>query len=445
MKRSLSISAIAFACLASASPAPADSSQTAAAELQKWIASKAVTVRSLDAADEDFSDLEPLVKAIGSAQVVQLGEPGHGAGSSFAAKVRLIKFLHQRMGFDVLLWESGMYDLELSQAGMRGDDTPAIAAHRGIFRLWSDAEELKPLFDYVKTSQATVHPLDMAGFDMQVTADGSMDRFASDLRAFVAALKEPGLRSEMTGLADQALAARAHLFSSNFAAETELKTLDQAVRQLLAGMRDNSNSFRSIHNARSIALMEHWIENMRIDAQNRYEARHSAGPEVEREKRRDARNFENLRWLIREGYPGRKFIVWAHNVHVMKAYYSSDFRTVHVEPKADDMKPTGVFLAGRLAKQVYTIGMTTFQGSDALVTGGAATVINPAAADSLELHLHALGQPFVFLDLRSGGLPMHAPLSARIPKYDSVVVPDVGRVYDGLLYIDRMAPATKLR
>lgn len=173
--------------------------------LQAWIAAQAVPVRSIDAADEDFSDLEPVAKAIGAAQVVALGEPGHGAGSSFAAKVRLIKFLHQRMGFDVLVWESGMYDVGLSQAGMRGADTPVAAARRGIFQLWSDAEQVKPLFDYVKVSQATIHPLVMAGFDMQVTADGTVQHFASDLRAFVQALPEPELRDGMAALAHQAL------------------------------------------------------------------------------------------------------------------------------------------------------------------------------------------------------------------------------------------------
>src|SRR5438094_957924 len=128
-------------------------SPAGAAELQEWIAGNAVAVRSVDAADEDFSDLEPLMKAIGPAQVVQLGEPGHGAGTSFAAKVRLIKFLHQRMGFDVLVWESGMYDVTLSDAGMRGSDEAIAAARRGVFQLWSGAEEVRPLFDYVKASQ----------------------------------------------------------------------------------------------------------------------------------------------------------------------------------------------------------------------------------------------------------------------------------------------------
>src|SRR5437879_422169 len=125
--------AVAFGCLmlASAPATLAESTPTPSEELQKWIAAKAVTVRSVDASDEDFSDLEPVARAIGSAPVVLLGEPGHGAGTSFAAKVRLIKFLHQRLGFDVLVWESGMYDVALSEAGMRGSDDAIAAARRG--------------------------------------------------------------------------------------------------------------------------------------------------------------------------------------------------------------------------------------------------------------------------------------------------------------------------
>src|SRR5690349_13939964 len=88
-------------------------------ETQAWISQHSIRIRSIDAADQDFSDLEPLMDAIGSASVVQLGEPSHGAGSSFAAKVRLIEFLHRRMGFDVVAWESGLYDVHLTQTALR--------------------------------------------------------------------------------------------------------------------------------------------------------------------------------------------------------------------------------------------------------------------------------------------------------------------------------------
>ena len=179
--------------------------------LETWLASHVTAVRTIDASDEDFSDLEPLADAIGAARVVQLGEPSHGAGACFAAKARIVKFLHQRHGFDVLIWESGLYDVALAQAGMRGADDAMTAARRGVFTLWSMAAQVKPLFDTIKASQATVRPLEMAGFDMQVTADGSTKVFAQDLRAFVAGLRDQALRERATTLAEQGLAARERL------------------------------------------------------------------------------------------------------------------------------------------------------------------------------------------------------------------------------------------
>lgn len=63
-------------------------------DLQSWIDKNAVNVRSINPADEDFTDLEFLVGAIGNAQVVQLGEASHQGGNGFSAKARLVKFLH---------------------------------------------------------------------------------------------------------------------------------------------------------------------------------------------------------------------------------------------------------------------------------------------------------------------------------------------------------------
>ncbi|HEX5720591.1 MAG TPA: hydrolase, partial [Thermoanaerobaculia bacterium] len=80
-------------------------------EQVRWLAGHTVAVRSVDPADEDFSDLMPLVQVLGKARVVQLGEATHGDGATFLAKGRLIRFLHQVMGFDVLAWESGIFDV----------------------------------------------------------------------------------------------------------------------------------------------------------------------------------------------------------------------------------------------------------------------------------------------------------------------------------------------
>ena len=409
--------------------------------LQAWLESHVAPVRTIDATDEDFSDLEPLGDAIGLSRVVQLGEPSHGAGSCFAAKARIVKFLHQRHGFDVLIWESGMYDVALAQAGMRGTDDAMTAARRGVFTLWSMAAQVKPLFDYIKASQATVRPLEMAGFDMQVTADGSTERFAEDLRAFMAGVRDQTVRERATALAEKALTMRKHLFATKFAGQADLADLAVAVRELGGLMKDRRMDFAQVRGDLGADFMAHAIQNMAADAAFRADFVSAPATTAARESSRDSINAANLRWLLEEQYAGRKAIVWAHDVHVMNAYYDSNFRGVHLKQKAGDMKPTGTFIAGWLGKQVYTIGMTTFQGEDGFAMGGPATPVQPAPVGSLEARLHAIGHAYAFVDLH--GMKSPDPVTVRLPKYDTNTVTDVSRIYSGIFYIDQMARATR--
>ena len=54
-----------------------------------FLREQATTVRSIDPADDDFSDLEPLRGWIGDARIVGLGEQTHGDGAAFHVTVEL--------------------------------------------------------------------------------------------------------------------------------------------------------------------------------------------------------------------------------------------------------------------------------------------------------------------------------------------------------------------
>jgi erythromycin esterase len=84
-----------------------------------WLSEHAVPVRLIVPENEDFSDLMPLVQWIGGSRVVALGEVTHGDGAMFLAKTRLVRFLHEVMGFDVLAWEAGFFDVPLVDAALR--------------------------------------------------------------------------------------------------------------------------------------------------------------------------------------------------------------------------------------------------------------------------------------------------------------------------------------
>jgi erythromycin esterase len=163
------------------------------------------------------------------------------------------------------------------------------------------------------------------------------------------------------------------------------------------------------------------------------------------QNRRDACNADNLRWLIEHGYPGRKLIVWAHNAHVMNAYYEAPaWKTIRLAPAANTMKPHGVFLAEWLGRDLYTIGFTAHAGEDGW-KGLNASPIPPAREASIEGRLQKLGHPYAFLDLAKQRNPLRGTQIMRVPKYDEVEIVDATRPYDGLFFISRMERATLIQ
>src|SRR5262245_43857947 len=142
----------------------------------------AVGVRTIDPDDDDFSDLMPILPALEGVDVVALGEPSHGDGAAFLAKTRLVRFLHRHAGFDVLAFESGLFDCELANAAMRSSMPAEEALARGVFPIWAASGHLKPLARFVRSTQGTTRPIDVTGCDCQFSGDGakSLPRFVAE-------------------------------------------------------------------------------------------------------------------------------------------------------------------------------------------------------------------------------------------------------------------------
>src|SRR5262245_62656118 len=159
----------ALLCLGQSSRAHADNAERVA-----WLKDHAATLRTIDPADSDFADLEPIRRAIGDARIVMLGEQTHGDGVTFHAKTRLIRYLHEKCGFDVLAFESGLYDCRKAWQLLRDGQTPADKAFgTGVFAIWAQSQQVQPLVEYLRKRARESRPLELAGFDCQFTAEAS--------------------------------------------------------------------------------------------------------------------------------------------------------------------------------------------------------------------------------------------------------------------------------
>lgn len=276
-----------------------------------WLAQHAIPLRARAPDDDDFADLRPLGKAIGDARVVLLGEEGHSNGTTIRVISRLIRFLHQDMGFDVVAFESGLYDMskvwQLIQAGR----DPGDAMRQGLFQTWSTAVDFQPLARYVGQQAVGPRPLEVTGVDCQLTGTLSRQQLVPELRELVA---REHLGEEGTNLVPGFWA-----ILSGFVDGTRDSLTKRARQDVVSDLRwlaerlADAGETRSAAEGRTLRL---WAQVSRNLAECiEYIAYFRTGDDRDLRDRQMARN---LAWLAGEHFPGRKIIVWAGSSHVIR-------------------------------------------------------------------------------------------------------------------------------
>ncbi|XGA14761.1 erythromycin esterase family protein [Paenibacillus thiaminolyticus] len=171
-----------------AAPDRARTSTEARQEWKQWMKDNAIALDSIqpEAAThalipaERFADLDGLKPLLQDKRIVYLGESSHGAAEYNSAKTRLIQYLHQELGFNVVAFETNLGNAASAYGHIRGRE-PVATMKDSIFRIWQ-AQETVPLFQYIKDTHNTKTPLALAGFDMQPQGPLFTDEWMGDAK-----------------------------------------------------------------------------------------------------------------------------------------------------------------------------------------------------------------------------------------------------------------------
>lgn len=384
---------------------------------------------------EDLAMLKPLLQ---DKRIVFLGESSHGVAQFNLAKTRLIQFLHQEMGYNVLAFESGLGDVMNAQGKI--DKQAALQTMKdAIFGVWWTKETL-PLFEYAKTTQATEKPLVLAGFDIQqqgAFTNGDWLQNPQLAQQFSDAEKQlaewssskdlKGYQKEKTAIINVYKQVKAQV-------QTKEKELQKAYPNELQIVKLMERTL-----ADRIRLADEYVE-LTIQStiemeQNKYESF------LTTMEWRDQAMMENLLWLAEEVYPTEKFIVWAHNDHIRKA--QSD-----VMGSPYPVKLMGERLPDIYKKYSYVLGLYMTSGETANNMGETMPVLPPIKG-SIEDIVSSANQPYTFIDLRNrqnerGNSWMFEPrLSYSWGVIQESLVPR--DQYDGILLIDKVNKPTYVK
>jgi erythromycin esterase len=415
-----------------------------------WLKHHVAPIRSLDPADDRFSDLEPLRQAIGDARIVFLGEEWHGSGETFRARDRVIRFLHQRCGFDVLAFESGLYDCRKAWELLREGKMPALdAASQGIFQTWTGTEECRPLFDYLGKQARQPRPLEVCGFDCQFTGPASRRFLPQDLTALLQKLPSerltPGQRESMV---------------KAFAKLTVAGTgIDQSEKEALVACRKVLMETKpsAALSAGELGFWRQFLESSLAMAE--VEAAHKAGIKTQGNymMRRDEQMARNLVWLAHEAYPGRKIMVWAASFHLMRrpetvaiitqpGKTAAESKSVPCYPR-DKIRTMGNEASKAIEKETYSLFFSAAEGEFQALAMAKPEKLKPLIPDSLEDLLVQAGVENGFLDLRRRGPDgywLQERLIARVMG-DMDYLADWTQVCDGIFFLKRQHGVTPVR
>ncbi|WP_429659649.1 erythromycin esterase family protein [Bacillus halotolerans] len=410
----------------------------------RWIERNA---HPLDSSDASNKDLRFLKKVLKGKRIVQLGETTHGSGEMNATKVRMIKYLHEELGYDVLAFESGFPEVNASYLHM-DQLTPKSMMKQSIYPVWH-TEDVVELFDYMKEQKEKGDPLILTGFDIQ------------------------SLKNSFDGAANQWIKAvdpeKAELLSQSendfFSLVSNSKTMEEFTQkkealvknyQELIKFAEKNASALKTHLPKEPKAYEIFMHSLqlRIDVMEIYmpqEMKQNLKEPLERLEDvpfilRDRMMAEQFQWVAETLYPKKKIIVWGHNYHLRKQNTKMIQDWTYVNgPNMGD------YLPERLKKQTYTIGIYAYSGAslDSVDNKTIIPVTSPPPPGSLEALLKAADHPAVFVDFlhtknKKGTSWMYTPRTALYwgDKEEQMILKEQ---YDGVIWLEHITPSVIIK
>jgi erythromycin esterase len=363
---------------------------TVRSEWREDVRARHHVIRSLFS--DDFSDLQFLKPLLGNKRVVMLGESSHGVAEFNWIKVRLVKFLNQEMGFDVVAFESSMSGCDIADERI-GIAAPIDVMRDCIFRVWHSSETLG-LFEYLDTVRKQGKRISLTGFDTQNSGTAS---------AGVTARFNTLLEVADPKLAPRIAAAEQRLmnWSTKEPTAEEAAEIVADYKAAAAAMQRSRARLHEHHSSRTVDLaIQEAVSRVTLFGQI------TAVPRIEGGKIRDKGMADNLDFLLDHLYSGRKIVVWAHNFHIAKEQAGQN------QPQA-----MGAWVAQRRMQESYAVGIYMGRGAQAS-NGREIYEVKPPRADSMEAVLANAGWKMTFVDFSTAkpgktSAWMFQPLQAR--------------------------------
>ena len=347
----------------------------------------------------DSADLRPLLRRIGDARIVLLGEATHGTSEFYRMRERISRELIEHKGFTFIAIEGDWPDAARVDHYIRHAEYVAsewTAFARFPMWMWRN-QEVCDFVDWLRARNATMKPdarVAFHGLDLYslYTSIRSVLTYLDDIDPPTAQVARQRYGCLTPWQSDPATYGHAALTGAYQSCEREVVStlVDLMEKRRAYAEHDGERFLDAVQNARLVANAERYYRIMYYGSRASWNLR-------------DGHMFETLKTLLDFHGPSSKAIVWAHNSHVG-------------DSAATEMGSRGEYNIGHLCREefgraAYSIGFGTNSGLVAAATDWDGPMqikaVRPALSGSYERLFHETGVGRFLLPLRkpaAGGL-----------------------------------------
>lgn len=393
------------------------------------------SIKSISPKETNFDDLEVIGDSIGDKKIVLLGEPNHGDGGAIQMKTRLVKYLHEKKGFDVLIFEADLFSIMFGMTNLIDTTKIKLMARENIYTCWTESNVSQDLWTYFNKQLLSDHPILLGGIDCRHSGDFAKNNFEIELTNILSRNKYNIENASY----------KIFVKDVNYLLKNEFNSKEDSIDV------DNFNSeLKSIKEYLEFGVSDPLRNLWLIEINNLSYCFHY----LINGKNRDIYMAQNFRLILNYIYPNKKIIIWSHNNHNVldvNTYASTDpdwAKWWYTNDSYKTFSYLGTEIFREYGNQVYSLAITSstgnfsplFFGNDNFHADFSKTANVPKSSEhSLEYYFQSKKRGGAFIPLPAGqGKPSSFPwFSARLFDLTLELKMDYTSSYNGIIYIDK--------
>ncbi|KXH79708.1 erythromycin esterase family protein [Chryseobacterium kwangjuense] len=370
-------------------------------------------VKSISMGYPDNSDLKVLDSILKGNRILMLGENTHYDGATSQAKNRLIRYLHENLNYNVVLYEAGQYDTWIMNEEMNHHSMKVPAdsiGGLGLYWFWEATRESRPLISYYQKTKTSGAPIEVGGFDIQLTGGNLYKKRAQLLKNF---LDKNKINLNSFPVFSKGINHLEDLIHKK-QADKVLKGNQKKFIQEIARLEQMVLKLEKTPENKMYPLYFNDMQNYFIKSW-KYKPRSMPSMQF-----RDSLMARNLIHQIDSVYKDRKIIVWCANIHTFAERYDKNYLSL------------GAYIRNKYGKASYMIDFSSYAKKNFKGSIG-----DKPGKFAIENAFHETKTPYFFINLRN--IPESSPLKKEFVSTINQGIDQKktwSHFIDGIFYID---------